>query len=373
MASLKILAGGESQKARDNARGKLFEKLMAEVLRHHGYAIDKTLHVNYAGMEIDIEGKHIMTNIPLYAECKCYNSPVKSPQLHAFHGKYMTRWSMNKYCHGLFIALPGLNSHAKGFYKDNLETNREITSKLLEEDEVLDAIYRTKAVVTPDSISRLITEEFGTPGDSILLYTDKGYFWIRYVVPPNAGISSEFSIFDAQGNTISDKKTIDYLRSLWPDLNGFRYQPLRTATPIMETQGSEQSVEDIVEVRGSSSCFEYQFPASPEYFVGRQDFLEEVDCFAQDVINETTSSRAILFEGYSGWGKSSLVLSSVARLKHAGHLAVAIDCRSAASSQFPLRLVKYICHEIPQIKKQVFTDNELPNITGFEGPGRRTS
>lgn len=35
MGRLKILAGGESQKAQAQARGKLFEKLMAEVFRHY--------------------------------------------------------------------------------------------------------------------------------------------------------------------------------------------------------------------------------------------------------------------------------------------------------------------------------------------------
>jgi hypothetical protein len=59
-------------------------------------------------------------------------------------------------------------------------------------------------------------------------------------------------------------------------------------------------VEEIVEVRGSSSCFEYQFPASPEHFVGRQPILEEIDSFTQAVISRETSSRGILFEANSG-------------------------------------------------------------------------
>jgi hypothetical protein len=54
MGRLKILASGSSPQAQAQARGKLFEKLMANVLRHYGYSIDRIASVNYAGMEIDI-------------------------------------------------------------------------------------------------------------------------------------------------------------------------------------------------------------------------------------------------------------------------------------------------------------------------------
>jgi hypothetical protein len=116
MGQLKILAGGKSPQAQAQARGKLFEKLMAEVLRHYGYSIDDIPNTNYAGMEIDIEGKHIATGVSLYAECKCYENDVDAPKLQTFFGKYMTRWFKDKRCHGLFIALPNINSHANGFY-----------------------------------------------------------------------------------------------------------------------------------------------------------------------------------------------------------------------------------------------------------------
>jgi len=67
MGRLKILASGNSPQAQAQARGKLFEKLMADVLRHCGYSIDRIPSVNYAGMEVDIEGRAIATGIPLYA------------------------------------------------------------------------------------------------------------------------------------------------------------------------------------------------------------------------------------------------------------------------------------------------------------------
>jgi len=53
MPKIKIAAKGVSKKAEAQSRGKLFEEIIAEVMKHHGYKIDdiKRPSVNYAGME----------------------------------------------------------------------------------------------------------------------------------------------------------------------------------------------------------------------------------------------------------------------------------------------------------------------------------
>ena len=84
----------------------------------------------------------------------------------------------------------------------------------------------------------------------------------------------------------------------------------------------EEPADQVVELRGSSACFEYQFPASPEFFIGRDELLRNVENYVSDVIANRTSSRGILFEANSGWGKSSLVLATVARLMEHGHYAL---------------------------------------------------
>lgn len=366
MGRLKILAGGKSPHAQAQARGKLFETLMAEVLRHYGYSIDDIPNTNYAGMEIDIEGKHIATNVPLYAECKCYETDVNSPKLQAFFGKYMARWLRDKRCHGLFIALPGINSHAKGFYKENIEDNSELTFPIFEENEVLDAIRSMPSVASPEVISRSIPTEVGKPGDWLILYTNKGLFWLQYVVPPGEGIANSVAMFDTTGDPISDGATIEYLKRLWPELEDFTLITFDNVAPTPIPQVS-QDRDEVVEVKGSSAPFEYQFPASPEYFVGRYAVLEEIDSLVEDIINKKTSSRSILFEANSGWGKSSVVLATVDRIQHKGHFAVAIDSRSASSSQFVLRMVDYVLHKFGDFNGMLPKGYDTEAITGFEG------
>jgi len=366
LGKLKILASGISPQAQAQIRGKLFEKLMAEVLRHYGYSIDRITNVNYAGMEIDIEGRHLVTGIPLYAECKCYETEIDSPKLQAFCGKYMAKWLKEKRSHGLFIALPGINSHAKGYYREYCELSSEVTIRLSEEEQVLNAIFNTETVAGPDLISKLITQDLGTPGDWHLLYTDKGLYWAQYVIPTGGGIPTSIALFDSKGNSLSDKGTLDYLMKLYVELNDFRLIIIRGDTTF-QTPVFQEEAEEIVEVNGSSACFEYQFPASPQHFVGRQSILQEVETFTQTVLNQETSSRGILFQADSGWGKSSVVLASVARLQDMGHFAVAIDSRSASSSQFILRVISYALSKFDDLGSRVSLEAIPTTITGFDG------
>lgn len=365
MSKLQILAVGKSLQAQAQARGKLFEELMSKVLRHLGFKIDRIASTNYAGMEIDIEGEHIVTGIPLYAECKYRDKEVESRDLQQFFGKYMTLWFKDNRCQGLFIALPGVNSHAKGFYEENLKTNARFTVRLYDEDQVLKTIIETDMTVRPEVISSFITEDMGTPGDWSLLYTDNGLFWVQYVIPLGSGIPSRVALFDSRGNLVASRATIDYLTQLLPDLSGLEVITSTSKSFFVWPYGAPQEEEEIVEVRGSSECFEYQFPASPEHFVGRQDVLRELDSFVRKVINKETSSRGILFEANSGWGKSSVVLASVDRLRKMGHFAIAIDSRTAASSQFILRVINYVLKNLGDFGKRML---EGPTtITGFDG------
>jgi len=366
MGRLKILAGGKSRQAQAQARGKLFESLMAKVLRHYGYSIDDIPNTNYAGMEIDIEGKHIATAVPLYAECKCYENDVDTPKLHIFFSKYITQWFNDERCHGLFVALPGINSHAKGFYREKILNNSKLSFRVFEEKEVLDAIIDTPGVVSPEVIFNSIPTEVGKSGDWLLLYTDKGLFWLQYVIPPGEGIANSVAMFDTAGNLLSDGATIEYLKRLWPELGDFTLITFENVdpTPISNVL---QDIDEVVEVQGSSAPFEYQFPASPEHFVGRSDVLEKIDSFIENIIDKKTSSRSILFEANSGWGKSSVVLATVDRIQQKGHFAIAIDSRSASSSQFVLRVVDHVLHKFGDFNGLLPEDYVPKTITGFEG------
>lgn len=365
MGTLKILADAPTQAGRNQKRGKLFEALMSDVLRRHGYRIDRIPSVNYAGMEIDIEGTHLVTTQPFCAECKCYESEIDSPKFQAFFGKFMTRWRKDKRAHGLFIAIPGLNPHARGFYNESCVNETDFTVRLLEEDAVLDALMESGKLARPDAFSRAVPATHGTAGEWDVLVTESGIAVVQRVIPPGALVPSQIAIFDGMGIPLTDSASIDKLLELEPELRSYELLILGEAQPVVPTVANDAE-ETIVEVKGGSECFEFQFPAAPEHFVGRSDVLAEVRELAAKIVAGTVSTRSILFEANSGWGKSSCVLACANALRVSGHSAVVIDSRSASSAQFILKVVEHALTNLGPSGARPFGKDE-ERITGFEG------
>lgn len=362
MAKLRIVSSGNSDSAQAAARGKLFENISAEILRKFGYVIDKHRpNVTHAGMEIDIEGHHRVSNNPLYAECKCYSSDIDCPKFHTFFGKYSAQWLRNKRAEGIFLAIPGLNTSAMGFYADNCENSDEISIKLIQEPDVIELLIDSRIVVSEEVILGKIARSKSEPGDSVLICSDKGYFWFQLVIPNGAGIATAYQLFDYKGNHINDITTIDYLSKFVPEFNEYELIDVDNTTTKLVQEDIEDSV---VELRGSSSCFEYQFPASPEFFVGRSGILKDLEEFTQAVIDNRTASRGILFTGNSGWGKSSLVLASINKIIQMEHYALAIDSRCINSTRFVLSLVEHIYDKFNILDKRVPPKKA---VSGFQG------
>lgn len=368
MGKLKILADGTSTQAKANARGHLFETLMCNVLNQYGYTIDeKHPSVNHAGMEIDIEGKATLSGINLYAECKCYDKDVDSSKLQAFFGKYMSMWFSDKRCQGLFIAIPDLNNHAKGFYIETREKSKEFTMELLNEDHVIKAIIDSKSLISHDVIVNSLRNYNCELGDWELLYTEMGFFWVQYIIPIGAGLPNAIMIFDCNGYIIRDITTINYLFRLDPEIADFELWKENQINLPQETSKLRDDEDQVVEVKGASECFEYQFPASPQYFVGRKEKLSEIESFVYKFINKETTSRGFLVEGNSGWGKSSFILASVDLINKSGHYAISIDSRSASSPQFVLKVIDYSLTKFGTFDG-VISDSLLSSkISGFDG------
>ena len=364
MGRLKILAQGRSSQAMERSRGKLFEALMIRVLHHYGYRADRILHADTAEMEIDIAGTHNATGSPLFADCKFYETAVSVSRLQAFYGKYMARWHKDKRCHGLLIALPGIDLCARDFYREHIEGNSQVTAILYEEGQVLKAISGIPEGVSPDRAAKCIPRNMGKPGECFLLYTEKGVFRVQPITSQGKRIRNQIAIFNNRGIPVLDRSTLSYLTKLYPELDDFDNITVGGTAALQP--GLFQDSDEIVEVRGGSECFEYQFPAPPEYFVGRRPLVKELDSFAAELINKETPHRGIVFEAPSGLGKSSLVLASVARLLKMGHFALAIDSRSASSSRFLDRIIDYTLKKFGDFGGILTETNFSKSATGLD-------
>jgi hypothetical protein len=364
MGRLKILAQGRSSPARARSRGKLFEAMMIQVLHHYGYSAHRVLHEDAAEMEIHIEGKHNATGFPLFADCKFYETPVSASMLQAFYGRYMTQWHKDKRCHGLLIALPGIDRSARKFYREHIEGNPQVTTLLYEEEQVLKAISKNPDGAGPDIDKKHIPKNIGKPGKFFLLYTEKGWFRVWPITSQGKKNPDQIAIFNHRGIPVFDRSTLSYLTKLYPELDDV--DNITVGRTAVLQPGLFQDADEIVEVRGGAGCFEYQYPAGPEYFVGRKALLDELDSFAKALINKNTARRGIVFEGPSGSGKSSAVLASVNRLQKKGHFAVAIDSRTASSPSFLPGIIDYILKKFGDFGGILTETDSQKSATGFD-------
>jgi hypothetical protein len=366
MGKLRIFASGRSQRTRNQARSKLFSEMMTRVLNHDGYHVDHILHSDSAQMEIDVQGKHKETGFLFYAVCKHSETPMSERDLQAFFGRYMIKWHTDRQCYGLFIILPGLDGAATKFYREHIKNNPHVTTFLYDEDDVLKSISQMPGHANPGQIAARIPQDIGKPGEGILLYTEKGMFWIYPIISHGEKTQDKIALFDAKGELISDRSIIGYLTKLDPAIENIDNISTDTTSKTGPLQpGLFQSADPIVEVNGSSSCFEYQFPASPRYFVGRKSLFSALVSFSDQVIHDQTTHRGIVFEGPTGCGKSSMVLASVAHLKKMGHFAVAVDCRTASSSTFIPRVLEYAVGKFEDLDGGIVETDQKKKISGF--------
>ncbi len=368
MGKLKIFASGRSQHSRAQARGNLFAEMVTQVLYQDRYRVDRTLQLDPARMEIDVQGKHRETGFPFYAACRFSETPMPERDLQAFFGRYMIKWHMDRRCHGLFIVLPGLAEAASKFYRKHIKNNTHFTTFLYDEDDALKAMSRLPGHVSPDQIAGRIPPDIGKSGEGILLYTEKGMFWAYPIISRREKTPDKIALFDGKGELITDRSIIGYLTKLDPEIANFSNISTGKTGPLQP--GLFQDANPIVEVNGSSSCFEYQFPASPRYFVGRKSLFNGLDLFSDQVIHNQTTHRGIIFEGPTGLGKSSMALASVAHLQKKGHVAVAVDCRTASSATFIPRVIEYTLGTFGDLDGKIVETYQKKKISGFDSAVR---
>ena len=84
----------------------------------------------------------------------------------------------------------------------------------------------------------------------------------------------------------------------------------------------------IVTVAGSTEDFEYQLPASPRFFIGRQNLVDELS----NLIDQ--QGRVIVLNAQSGWGKSSLALKLRQLVEDLKGHALIVDSRTASPGSY---------------------------------------
>lgn len=336
-----ILASGTNQGAENNAKGHLFEQFIARLMQLFGYEAPtrENLNATSNGIELDITATHTLTKQRMIAECKAYTSPVQTKQLAAFYGKLASERFENPDLFGFFVAVPGLTAEGRE-QAEKLKKNDKafagystdsLIELLLEKGE----IHPINLVMSSHAILR------GPVSDEALIVTEHGLYYAVKELSNESRLPTRVLAYPSKQGGSVPSVVADLLSTASNYNQGF---PCEIAPSLGQNiSGAPPPPEDaIFEVTGSSSDFEYQFPAAPKYFVGRQTYLNDM-VLLLDKFNSKDDDRAkiIVLNAQSGWGKSSLALRLVELANAASGSGICIDCRTATHPTFVPRAIRH--------------------------------
>ena len=294
-------------------------QFFAKVLEGYGYVSPTSSHVNVTsdGIEIDVAVSHKLTNRLAIAECKAYANNVAAKELTSFYGKLgAQRLTSDSGCDGFFVSLPRLT--AQGEEQARAIAERDKSFFYLNSNDIVEKISSLGII---KSFQEVLGEELVS--DHAIIVTEQGVFSACKGVDPVTRRAVSVKVWSVKGVLPDPARSIiassDYADSLPViDINSQN----KVAFPAASTP--LQHPEDVIEVRGSESDFEYQLPASPKYFIGRKQITNSL---------KGKISKApciIVLNAQSGWGKSSLALMVKNSTVKSKGCALVLDSRTAS-------------------------------------------
>ncbi len=313
-----VLADGKNQSAVNNNRGHLFERFAARLLERMGYVEPsvENLNVTADGIELDVVVRHRLNGRLALAECKAYSSEIRAREFASFYGTLNGQRRLREEdIDGFFFALPRLNR--SGSEQARKIENKDPGLRYLDVQDVVSAALEIGLIsAPPDDLADCQLS------DEAIVISEYGVFSAAKIVDPATGKAVEVVLWSrtkiVPDSVIRLVVQSDYAGGL-PVLKAERES---NPTRLSLHSGAEE--EFILEVTGSRSDFEYQLPASPQYFVGRRRLVTEVE----QVIDDAPS--VLVLNAQSGWGKSSLALKMKQTISRQGGYAAVFDTRTAS-------------------------------------------
>ncbi len=272
-------------------KGLLFELLLKEYLNDVGYDVE--IRKKYNSLEYDIEGEDKPTRQKIIGEAKAYEKNIAGQILTAFVGKLVPLGLIEKEIKGLFLSTSSLTPEADDYYrKINKLGIQCITGKKL-----FKAILESLKMPDLANLAEIITKKGYEVQSQYLLTTNNGKFIVTISGTKESVAPSFFSLFNKQGEFVSDA---EYLKDLTNNIS-----ELNSLTPISETslpkKGKERIIPDGLTV--GTDWTDYRLPAGPKYFIGRKKLIE-------NIVNSITcdsESNILQIKSRSGVGKSSML------------------------------------------------------------------
>ncbi len=318
-----VLADGATPQAAANARGHLFEVFVGNLLRIYGYDPPSASKINVTseGIELDVTTTHRLSAAHAIAECKVYGRAVKATELTSFYGKLTVERFDDADALGLMVVLPRLTPD--GEEKARAITRQDGKFLYLPADAIVERLKSEGLITSPPFTSR-------TTSDPAVVITADGTYSAVLELDPESRVPIQVLCWAASGNVPAPTRELLESDSY---AQGLRVVDGREALPTPPPTPSIES-HILATVQGSSEDFQYQLPASPKFFVGRNELMAKLAAaIAQGELVYVLNAR-------SGWGKSSLALKFADMItSQAGH-ALVMDTRTASTPRYVVEVLQ---------------------------------
>lgn len=316
-----IVAEGDNAGAQAHARGHLFELFIARVFEAFGCEppTKSTVNVRQNGYELDIAARLTLTRESAIAECKAYSSVLPLSAVSNFYGKLGAERLDEPSMHGWFVAVPGLTAEGHEFVR-KLEA-KDKRFKLVTAKQIYDLVKQKGWIeqIAPPSGAVL--------SDHALLLTANGISALAKELDPGSRLPVRILVQRRTGRMSAAELALVAADEY---ASGLPVQDM-AANSVLDRHAASADAPTLVTVVGSATDFEYQFPAAPAFFVGRENLLARVKKVSEEA---GAKGRVIVLNAQSGWGKSSLALRIADQVEARGGAAIVMDTRTAVAPQY---------------------------------------
>ena len=334
-----VLANGDTVAAISNAKGHLFEAFIAKLLHEHGFdkPAERNVNVTADGIELDVVVGNTFTKQGAIAEGKAYSTNVKAQALTSFYGKLQMARFEDPGVHGFLFALPRLV--ADGDEQARKVAARDSQFHYFDAQAIVDSLV-SRGLLIP--LSSAIALDKLVVSDPAVLITTEGLYSCATILDPGSRLAEYVLVWGESPNKGAPTQVLELLKesAYSGDVPVHSLGTPPNSDELISQNEPEQPVAPIVvSVRGSSSDFEYQFPASPAFFVGRRAIVTKLE----EVLGG--DRHTFVFNAQSGWGKSSLALKLKLMTERRGGTALVVDSRTASSPQFVVEALRAAAYQ----------------------------
>jgi hypothetical protein len=320
---LLVLAEAATTQAAANACGHLFEVFVGNLLRIYGYdpPTSSTVNVTSEGIELDVTTTHRLSGSRAIAECKAYARPVKAGELTNFYGKLTVERFNDSDTFGLMVAVPKLT--AEGEEKARAISRHDRKFRYLSAESIIGRLME-EHIVAILPVSGRVTS------DPAVVITEDGTYSALIELDKDSRVPTRVLCWAASGNVPGPTRHLIESDAYAQNLSVI---DVREPAPQFEPTPSTDA-HILATVQGSTEDFQYQLPASPKFFVGRNDLTAKL----QESINQ--GGRVFVLNARSGWGKSSLALKLANMVTVASGHALVMDTRTASTPRYVVEVLQ---------------------------------